>query len=111
METNPSRQHLNRQIEAAKWAQQLIDSPEFSKLVDEMDKEIIRLVQLTEESGFIEKAATSPTVLADNLSFRRGIRYVIDYPRRLLNAGERAQIKLSEWEATEENQDRPTDTE
>lgn len=105
-----SRDRLERQAKAGEWAQRLVDSTDYGNLVAEMDKEIMRLIQLTEDAEFIKQASENPMVLADNLSFRRGIRYAIDYPRRLLSAAERARTKLAEWDTLEEAETGSTDT-
>src|SRR4051812_9448078 len=88
------------QVDAAKVIAPILNSPEWALLCREMDKHIQRLIQLTEEADFVKQAADNPVVLADNLSFRRGIRYVLDYPTRLIESGNRSAKKLEEIEIT-----------
>ena len=103
---NPSLERNKRLVKAGLSFERLKATPEWSMLAEEMAKELQRLNQLSEEPGFLKEVANNPIVLADNLSFRRGIRYVIDYPERVFKAGKSAVRAIEEAKSKPKAKDR-----
>lgn len=102
MDQDYKKEQLELQVRSADKMNQLMSSSDWDLLVGEMKKELERLTLLTEEADFVKQAGENVMVLADNLSFRRGIRYVIEYPGRLRRAGELASERLKERAGLEE---------
>lgn len=83
-------------IETAKKIIPLLENKEWLELVAQMELHLDQLIKNTESKEFVKEAFQNPVVFADAVSFRRGIRYVIDYPRRLERAAKRSAQRLSE---------------